>query len=66
MSERNIGNPQIGHRRFPAGGSVGLKLCGCGMCAPSANDACPGDAVSARQYENPRFVACLLGTGHNQ
>jgi hypothetical protein len=30
MSERNIGNPHIGHRRFPIGGVVGLKLCGCG------------------------------------
>ena len=38
MSDRNIGNPHIGHRRFPIGGAVGLKLCGCGMARISPTD----------------------------
>jgi hypothetical protein len=46
MSKRNIGNPHIGHRRFPIGGAVGLKLCGCGMARISSTDQAGAQVVS--------------------
>jgi len=54
MSERNIGNPHIGHRRFPIGGAVGLKLCGCGMARIPPTDT--GNWSLSHLRARPRSV----------